>query len=659
MTKKHDITSTERLLARIRLDQSGKSDSSGDGRPGLEPLPAGGLQMRASASPVTVSRPVSPAAATPRNQAKQRGSLFSGLGRKKATVGVELRVDGLGLALLSASGTSVEHSTVRFVPYEQDVFSDEETLLADLLDAGWFPSFLQKELGRFCAGTRNLQLWCGLPRESVKVHNVVIPKVPDEEVADSVYWTMQKEEPFDRDNTILDFDLIKEVEKDSLTRILAIVYLVRRDDVENLGKLFRKTGFPLTGISTPTVALQNEIRRNCFASEDESFSRLVIGENKSFIEIYFRNALVFSRDIKTGIASFMDSLIEMAAARGVILSEEQCRELILAEDLKTAAPVGENRLFSEGEGDIFDLGLQAPVRLVRQIERTFDFFRNNFQIPRCTSIHLSGIPFNDTRFAAYLSSETGMPCYVHSPFAGLARPVNIAPADSAGGGYRLASAFDLALSQPDQTKNFLLPRAEKEKQQQEKKINRIAMFSAAVLLTACALVFSWQRGQLQDKQALLQATSSELGRVGFVDETQANSLLMAELGKLKEKGRQLTVLGERYLPLALLGQITTSLPPEIRLLRLQLGDMMPTDKKGGQQEGVRSISLEGIVTGNRGQMEFILAKYIRKLAGYSFIISAIVLEKAADSYNDAEVLSFTVEIKAALDSTKLNEENKG
>ena len=58
-------------------------------------------------------------------------------------------------------------------------------------------------------------------------------------------------------------------------------------------------------------------------------------------------------------------------------------------------------------------------------------------------------------------------------------------------------------------------------------------------------------------------------------------------------------------------------------------------------------------------MEFILAKYIRKLAGSSFIISAIVLEKAADSYNDAEVLSFTVEVTAAPASTKSNEEKKG
>ncbi len=608
--------------------------------------------------PITAAKPVSPAAAPPRRQAKQPGAGFSLFGRKRATVGVELRVDGLGLALLHASGDTVEQSSVRFVPYKEKVFNDEETLLADLLDADWFPSFLQKELGKFCAGTRKVQLWCGLPRESVKIHNVVIPKVPDDEVADSVYWTMQKEETFDRDNTILDFDLIKDVEKDSLTRILAIVYLVGRRDVEKLEKLFRKTGFPLTGISTPTVALQNEIRRNYFSSQDESFSRLVIGENKSFIEIYFRNALVFSRDIKTGIASFMDSLVEMAASRGVILSEEQCRELILAEGTKQEAPAGEDRLFSDGERDIFDLGLQAPVRLVRQIERTFDFFRNNFQIPRCTAIHLSGIPFNNTRFAAYLSSETGIPCHVHIPFAGLARPVSIAPADSGGGGYRLTSAFDLALSQPERTKNFLFPRAEKEKQQQERKVNRIAILCTAFVLATCAAVFFWQRGQLEEKQALLQATSSELGRAGFADENQANSLLMAELGRLKEKSAQLTALGERYLPAALLGQITISLPPEIRLLRLELDDLEAAEKKGDQEKGVRRILVEGIVSGNRGQMEFILAKYIRKLGGSSFIISAIVLEKAADNYNDNEVLSFTVEVKAALARATVNEEKK-
>jgi len=658
MLKKYDITSTEKLLERIRQDQSDQQSKSPAGVAEIIPLPAMGYLGKQSDMPNLAPRPAAKDTDAPIKLPKQPKGLFAQFNKKTVTVGIELKVDGIGLALIESSGKAIVHSAVHFSPFETDPFTDEETLLADLLKARWFPSFLQKQLQKFCGSARKPFLWCGLPRESVKVYNVTIPKVPDDEIANSVFWSLQKEEPFDREQSIIDFDLVKEVQEDSFTKLLTIVYLARRHEVENLKTIFHKIGFALTGISTPTVALQNEIRWGHFTCEEESFSRLVVGENKSFIEIYFRNMLVFSRDIKTGISSFIDSLMEMAASRGIVLSEDQCRKLILAEDREAAALAGGYGLFSDGETDIFSLDLPAPVRLIRQMERTFDFYENHFQIPRCSAVYLSKISFSDTRLAAFLSSEIGIPCYVHTPFASLAKPVNISQADSAGGGYRLAASFDMALSEPDVTRNFLLPRAVKEKQRQEARVNKISIISTAVLLVACAVVFFWQYGQVLEKQTRLQTSRAELKQGVFDDETQANALLMTKLGRLKEKNRMVKTLAERYLPAALLGQITISLPQEIKLLRFSLDDNKISTLKENEDNNIRSITLEGIVTGNRQNMEFILAKYIRKITQSSYIVSAIILEKATDIYMNKEVLSFTVQMKAAVEETKLNENKK-
>ncbi|NNK95675.1 MAG: hypothetical protein HKP41_15095 [Desulfobacterales bacterium] len=668
MTKKFDITSTEKLLQRIRQDQSSnKSDFSARTLESVEPLslvtPIDAPVKAASALRPPMSQEhadVSISAAPEKSQKKtrSRGMLLPFSKNKKITIGIELRRDGICLAMIKASSKVIEHTSVRFVPYDTGPFKDEETLLADLLAAPWFGHFLQKQLGNFCGKIRKPNVWCGIPRESVKMHNVTIPKVPQNEIANAVFWSMQKGESFDKDNTIMDFDLVKEIQEDSLTKLLAIVYLARRREIELLVDIFKKMGFTLTGVSTPSVALQNEIRWNHFTCEDESFSRLVLGENKSFIELYYRNTLVFSRDIKTGISSFIDSLMEWAVSRGIILTEEQCRNLILAEDREVASLAGGYGLFTDGETDIFSLDLPAPVRLIRQIERTFDYYQNNFQIPRCSRIYLSGISFFDTGLAGYLSSEIGIPCLVHAPFATLTRPITISQVDNAGGGYRLAASFDMALSEPDLTRNFLVPRAVREKQKQEARVNKISILSTAVILIACTVIFLWQNTQIEEKQASLQIVNSELKKGLFADETQANTVLMTELGKLKENSSRVTKLAERYLPKAVLGQIALSLPPEIKLLRFDLDDQKITTPSKSDQYGIRRITLQGIVTGNRHNMEFILAKYIRKIIQSSFIDSAIVVEKATDIYMNNEVLSFTVQVKAAVDEIKLSEKKK-
>ncbi|MFW2365575.1 MAG: hypothetical protein ACN4GW_04115 [Desulforhopalus sp.] len=668
MTKQLDISSTEKLLERIRQDQSGTrsrpiaramslAEPSTFGPPVDHPVsaPAAGIVTGPADSKKTT---VSNKNNTNTKQAKKRQPLFSFARKTTDTVGLELKVDGISFALVQASAKGIERTNVRFIRYENASFDDEETLLAELLGASWFGPFLKKQLHRFCGSTKKPVIWCGLPRESVKVHNITIPKVPDNEISTSIFWSVQKEESFDQDEIIVDYDLVKEVQEDSYTKLLAIVYLARRREVESLQEVFKSIGFSLTGVSTPTVALQNEIRRGHFTCADESYSRLVVGENKSYIELYYRNVLVFSRDIKTGISSFIDSLMEYAASRGVILSEEQCRKLILVEDRKAAAQAGGYGLFTEGESDIFSLDLPAPVRLIRQMERTFDYFQNNFQVPRCNSIHLSGISFSDTRLAGYLSSEIGIPCHVHTPLATLSGPVNISAADERGGVYRLVPAFDMALSEQDATRNFLLPRAVREKQLQEAKVNKVAVLLTTLVLLAASAVFYWQHIQIRTKQAELKVVTSELGRGIFTDEGQANTFLLSQLGKMKEQSRKVTKLAEHYLPTAVLGQISLSLPPEIKLLRLSLDDGKINGAKVVQKGSVRTISLEGVVTGSRSNMEFILAKYIRKLTEASFIVSAIVLDKDTDTYKNKEVLTFTVQVQATVTETNMAKKKK-
>lgn len=665
MAKNNDITSAEKLLERIRREQSGQNAPSvAQNIPSVkltiessEPLP-----KTLESEPVFEEQPVTPSAIEIPAVARPESIFPAGKTKKfsprirfiplsskaTASIGVELMKDGICLVLLGSTDNSTKHPVGCFIPYETSYPDDEENLLPSLLSSDWFAPFLQKNLQHICGKTKYVSAWCGLPRESVEVHNVVIPKVPENEIADTVFWTLQKQNPFERDEIILDYDLVKEFEDDGTSKILTIVYLAKRKQIDDLKALFNKTGFPLTGICDLTAGLQNQIHKGVFTSGEESFSRLVLGEDKSYIELYLRDTLVFSRDIKTGTSSFVDSVMEQTSLLGVIMDPEQCTDLLMADDAKAEDIATNCGLYVDGKINIFTLELPAGIRLIRQMERTFDYFKNNFQIPRCTAVYLAGCSFGNTRFPAYIAAEIGIPCFVHTPFTAFSTPENIETDCKLFSASRLAPAFGIALSERDFTQNFLFPREIKEKNRLESRINRMAVLVASCLLLLCAGMFFWQHKQIEGKQAHLNAIATEIRQGDFSDLGQADAILTAELGRLEIDSRKLTSLSERYLPLVLVGRVCSTLPSEIKLLRLSMNESSVSSSANGTPGILQNVSMQGIVTGSRNNMEFTLAKYIRRLKENSFVISAVIKEKGTDMHLSKEVLTFTIEVQAAV-----------
>jgi Tfp pilus assembly PilM family ATPase len=498
-------------------------------------------------------------------------------------------------------------------------------------------------------------VWCGLPRDSVKVLNVVIPKVPDNELANTVYWTLQKEEPFDREEVILDYGLVREFQENSVTKILTIVYLANRQQIEQLQGLFKKIDFQLSGISSSTAELQNEIQKGIFNCGEESFSRLVLGENKSYIELYFKNSLVFSRDIKTGVSSFIDSLMEKTSLFGVIMDAEQCRNLILADDSEADETAMHCGLYSDGKINIFSLELPAALRLIRQMERTFDYFRNNFQIPRCTAVLLSGISFNNSRFSSYITAETGIPCSVHAPVSSFSCRDNMVADREPPDACTLVPAFGIALSARNYSQNFLFTREAKDQQRQEVRVTRVAVLVAAFFLLVCTGLFFWQHKQIGWRQDRLNAIAAEIRQGVFVDAGLANTFLMADHDRLVSNSRAITALSERYLPLVLAGRLCSSLPAEIKLMRLSINEERISAAGAEMESVLQNVSMKGVVTGSRNNMEFVLSKYIRKLSENAFIVSAVIKEKGIEIQRNQEVLTFTIDVQAAIGGNRKQE----
>ena len=87
-----------------------------------------------------------------------------------------------------------------------------------------------------------------------------VPKVPEKQLANTVFWSYQKHSSFDEKNTIFDFFVLGDAEDGGAKKIAVMAYIAPRKGVEDLRDLFARAGFSLTGISIIPFAIQTLLR---------------------------------------------------------------------------------------------------------------------------------------------------------------------------------------------------------------------------------------------------------------------------------------------------------------------------------------------------------------------------------------------------------------
>ncbi len=654
MVKRDDTSATEKLLEMIREEQKGVDSSN---PPESDPVEVANLPLTMEkditpeqkeekkdtiqGSPETILRQTTPSDKKP-EQPRTLSSVSPPLAflptGEKDGIGIDIRPDGIALVRVVATKSRFVPQSSQFISFDLEKPLLETGMVTTLIESDWFASFLKKSLSDFCGTAKKTKIWCALPREAVESHNVIIPKVPDKELVNTVFWSAKKEVSFDRNAIILDFEPVKEISSDAGSKLLCLIFLATKREVEGLQKLFNKIGFPLAGLASPATAFGNEIHQGNIQVKDESFAHLSLGEEKSFIELYFRNQLIFSRDIKTGVGSLVDSIIGAAETQEIVIEEQTIRQWLLGTP-KEQDTAGRNDFFST-EKDVFSTELPAALRLARQTERTFDYCKNNFSLPRSTMVYLSGLKENGAGLADYMTSETGIECSLYLP--------ETAPSF---GSSHLLTAYGMALSNEKTSQNFLHTYEEKERQKNIFHTNKIIAAACIVLLLCCSAFYFTQSHQIAAKKETLATLDKEIKNYSRnMSVTSSPEQLHAKLKQLKTTSANTLLLAERYFPMALIQELTGNLPTELKLIQL---DLLPgKDDLESKKKGISSVILSGIVTGQEEQREFLLTKYLRKLSDSSFFSTSKVTKRGKFSYREDNVLGFT--ISAEIEPSAIN-----
>ena len=589
-------------------------------------------------------------------------SLFRKLSVRSApAVGIDISGEYLRLVKV---GTRLDNKPAvldfRSAPLTDKIAEDRERLI----------DLLRSELTRFCPSPRPVTIWTLLPLEETDIRRFLIPRVSKSKLENAVYWTHQKEAAFDKNQMLLDFRVLGDIVDNGVAKIEVVACTAPRAKVSELKAWFRAAGVELTGVLAPAFAFQNFYKAGWVDAGDALSCSLLIDFNWSRIDIFRPNGdLIVSRGIKAGISSMVESIkSEVTRPAG---------NLSMTGDMDEAASVLELSAFDVTEADqilkilstdapappltttgiiksddVFDMVEPALERLVRQVERTLEHVTLRFSDGPIEKMFISGPIAAYPRLVNHIGSQLGLTLEVVEPFSSVSGGIQAPEAVSDRAAY--VSSVGLALSNIGNPPNFLCTHQDSVQKTREKQLHGAVLFF--FLLGAVALwgVHQFQQHHIRNLEKELYQLNLAAAPGGH--ESAGESLLMLA-AKVNKKNRIWKAYSRKYLPVAVIGEITTLAADHIRFIRIEGNGPGPPAAKPHEDENQENkppaekttVAVDAVVRGPRNTVETRLARYLMALKNSPLFTRVVLKKKNFEHIGSQEVLRFTLDMEGALD----------
>ena len=500
----------------------------------------------------------------------------------------------------------------------------------------------------------------------VDLRLIRIPKVASKQIATSVFWSFQKESPFDQKEKIFDFELLGDVDDRGVTKMEVMAYSVPLQEVNDLKDQFAKAGFPLTGISIVPFAYQALLRTGGIAPNEGNVASLYIGRDWSRIDIFSKGTLMLSRGIKAGVKTMIEAIrkdieggrreLTLAPAspegsrvrivkKRLEVDLDQAQQIFFGVQPESSqAPVNQ-QVVADQEEKIFQMALPALERLVRQVERTTKHYALTHENAQIGKIFISSAFGLNKRIVEFISTELGLPTETMNPFSENPHLVTAIPIpQTAEAQSSYAPAMGMAVSRNEITPNFLFTYKDKQRAVRGQRINKAIFSFFLVALAVCVGISYWQKNLLEEKNTQSTRLQSQLESYSLrVD----RSLIMKLVDEYRESNRSIQSLAKKYLDLAVISEITKLTPSGVRLLNIdaRLGSPAEKPKKDDKKAPPQKILvLDGIIMGDRLTLDSSLAGYVMSLRNSPLFDQPTINKKSLEIFQNQEVLRFSAQL---------------
>lgn len=621
MAKNDEISSTERLLDLIR--KQGRSSSA------AKPLP-------------TVTIPKIPFT----DSFISKFSLA-----KNIAIGIEIGYTELKLAKIThLPDGKYELSNIAEIP-----FAPNTTPTSD-----GFIYFLKDALNNFCGNKNKCVLWSVISSVHVETRCIRIPKLPKKQIPNAVFWVFTKEVPYNKNQEVLDFKILGDITEDGITKMEVMAYTAPQKEIFELRDIFSKAGHPLTGISIVPFAVQNLLQTVLLQTDENNICNLFIGRDWSRIAIYSGGKLILSRGIKSGMYSMIlciSEAIKTKSCKSAQLSLEAYRNICahqLTQNQDPDVTLAQKIFFSFINGSLPKtrvkkynilsedqvLGIIRPAleRLIRQIERTLDHYTQHFRNDGLAKVMVSGPLTANDMIISYLGQQLDLPVAVMDPFAADSIfAVKVTVPDSFVKREVFVPAIGMGLSNNVITPNFLFTHTDRNKERLFEKVTFSILAASILFFMILAGVYFKQNHILKIKETHLEKLAQELSK----NSPEASKDIVLKLYSQSKKRHDLIKAASyRFAPVSFLEELSELTPANIRLINFET-------RRVKDKPFFFTISIEGIIFGNRSSFESTLTSFMLSLKGSPLFSRPAVINKQFEFYENKEVLRFSAKLEAA------------
>lgn len=576
--------------------------------------------------------------------------------RENNTIGIDIR-DREIIFVKIASSTK---GAWKLIDCQRNQFSADDSEFEDVT-----PKRISNYVKNFIGDIKHYRLWAFVSSEKTDVRHVLIPKVQEKQLAQSIFWTAKKEMNFEEESTYLNYELIGDITQKGIGKTSVMVYTIPKQKISFLKELFFNAGYPLAGISTPEFSTQNLLRGDLLSGSGGTIATLSIGESYSKISVYRHGYLTLTRKIKSCLNSMSESLVEKikdnysgSVESDHLFSLDYAKNLLIkniSQNSHSDVVEDENSI---DQNQIFNGVFPAVERLVRQVERTFQHFNTLFSEDLISHLYIEGPVSRFKAMVQYISEELDLnvsPLDVVRP--GVPQFVEYKAQNPIVSGEYFSPAIGLAMSDyQEAAPNYLVDYLDKERIIRNDRINkgiRIGL-TIATILCFCLLIF--QIFDSRHKKYEIKFLKEKLTAYGpRVDQ----NLILQEAARMKSLYKSQKKIAEKYLGLATITELIERNPTYIQLNRVHL-DIGPLIKKRRIKSDKRAV-IEGMVfkekIGQQGRdiFETSLANYILSLEKSPIFINPSVREKSfehIDRYGEVLIFELQVQIQSRSEPTE-------
>ena len=237
---------------------------------------------------------------------------------------------------------------------------------------------------------------------------IIAPHMPKKELSQAVRWEAKNAIPFSIDEALMDFEILGEIADKNNRKLIVAVAAAPKETVHKLLSLFSKIDIEISGLIPMSLSLQNLIAIS--KEKDQEIIAIVeMGASVTELNIYREGRLAFSRKLPVSggdITKAMTSTL-MSSQGKVELSVEEAEKIKKEQGI----PTGVETELVDGKilpSQILSLIRPCVEQLAGEIERSFDFYREESHGGRVSKIVLFGGGAGLKRLVELLKNELGM-----------------------------------------------------------------------------------------------------------------------------------------------------------------------------------------------------------------------------------------------------------